>query len=323
MHKVSVIVPVYNAANYLDACIGSILKQDYRNFELILIDDGSKDNSLSIIQNYLSIDSRIQVFHHANHGVSYTRNRGIDLSSGDYILFIDSDDTIEPSYISDFIRPSADHYNLVIQGLNYYVDDKLSRASFNEKEYSEEEIVHLFIEEKLINHGGPYVKLYSRIIISQNNLKFRENIQFGEDLVFFLQYLKCVKKVSCISAVGYNYIIRTGSDSLTQCLNSYKSELQGLFYIQDSLQSLMPQSKYSRDIKEFITRLCYRVILSGISDKIPIRTIWKDLTNVFGLKNYFILSNKRFMILSQLFILSPRLYFLCRFGINKSKYPYR
>jgi len=99
MKKTSVIVPVYNAEKYLDKCIQSILNQDYKNIEVILIDDGSLDNSGNICDEYAKVDSRVKVVHKKNGGVSSARNCGIDIATGEFIMFVDSDDYIEYNMI--------------------------------------------------------------------------------------------------------------------------------------------------------------------------------------------------------------------------------
>ena len=104
---VSIIVPVYNVEQYLRRCIESILSQTYHNFELILVDDGSTDSSGAICDEYALADERIHVIHKPNGGVSSARNAGIDTAKGEYILFVDSDDRVEPQHISNMI-PSAD-----------------------------------------------------------------------------------------------------------------------------------------------------------------------------------------------------------------------
>ena len=97
--QISIIVPVYNSEKYLDACIDSILSQSFRDFELILVDDGSKDSSAQICDEYASQDTRVRVIHKANGGVSAARNDGLDIAKGEYITFIDSDDWVEREYL--------------------------------------------------------------------------------------------------------------------------------------------------------------------------------------------------------------------------------
>ena len=104
MRKVSVIVPVFNAEKTLHRCVDSILTQTYSNFELILIDDGSQDQSGSICDDYAKIDERVTVVHKENGGPSSSRNKGLNICSGDYVCFVDADDRVEEGYIESFFR---------------------------------------------------------------------------------------------------------------------------------------------------------------------------------------------------------------------------
>ena len=121
MSKISVIVPVYNAEKYLSRCIDSILNQTYKNFELILINDGSKDNSIEILRKYENIDDRIKVIDNSNNGVSKTRNIGVRLAEGEYIQFIDSDDFIDKNMFEYAINVmEQENADLVMTG--FYLD---------------------------------------------------------------------------------------------------------------------------------------------------------------------------------------------------------
>ena len=104
MPLVSIVVPVYNAQAFLSICVESILNQTFDDFELLLIDDGSKDQSLQVMRELSKRDTRIRLFHHENHGAGYTRNRGIQLASGQYITFIDADDFVDNNYLETFMN---------------------------------------------------------------------------------------------------------------------------------------------------------------------------------------------------------------------------
>ena len=101
MNLVSIVVPVYNAENYLTDCVDSIRAQSYQNIEILLVDDGSTDTSASLCDQLGQLDPRIRVIHNSNHGVSNARNTGLDQATGEYILFVDSDDTISPNLVRD------------------------------------------------------------------------------------------------------------------------------------------------------------------------------------------------------------------------------
>ena len=120
MPEISVIVPIYNSDQYLDRCIQSVLAQSFRDFELILIDDGSKDNSFIISKQYADSDSRIVLVRQDNGGVSSARNHGLDLATGRYVCFIDSDDYVCEDYLEKLYTKAGLKAELVFSGMNYF-----------------------------------------------------------------------------------------------------------------------------------------------------------------------------------------------------------
>lgn len=206
--KISVIVPVYKVEKYLPECIESILSQTYTNFELLLIDDGSPDNSGQICDEYATRDSRIRVFHKENGGVSSARNLGIDNAKGKWIAFIDSDDTIEPNYLSNFGHNDSNYVQLYAQGYRIIgIDSKIHYRRLPNQSNTTKEDAFKYLEESDINNS-PVFKLYSLSIIKQHSLRFDENTSYGEDHLFTLEYFKHVDKVFLSSECGYNYIRR-------------------------------------------------------------------------------------------------------------------
>lgn len=205
---VSIIVPIYNAEHYLVQCLDSIINQTYRNLEIILIDDGSIDNSLSICNLYASIDERIIVVHKENGGVSSARNHGIIKSKGYYILFVDSDDTIERTYVEDLVIVNEDDsYDLIICGFKeVYTYKNLSRINL----ISENLSGNIKDDYYKLNDfcKSPYVKLYKAEIIRNKNILFPLTIRIGEDQVFNHLYLHYVTKYNFVNKSLYNYYIR-------------------------------------------------------------------------------------------------------------------
>lgn len=131
--RISVIVPVYNAEKYLTQCVESILRQDFTDFELLLINDGSKDKSGLICDEYAQKDQRVKVFHKENSGVSSTRNLGIDKAQGEYIAFIDSDDYVDSNYLSILTNVTAD---LIVTGYKKLGNGREQGFGAMKKEYS-------------------------------------------------------------------------------------------------------------------------------------------------------------------------------------------
>lgn len=210
MCVVSVIVPVYKVENVLHYCIDSILNQTYKNFELILVDDGSPDDSGKICDKYAKKDNRIKVIHKENGGVSSARNCGIDAAKGKYICFVDSDDYVNKNYLEILIRTKSEHpefdniwcyfqtvtdYDSTVG--NLIVDD-------NKNIYSVKDIMTL--HEKWLD-AGPVCKLYDRKTILENGLTFDSNLSLGEDLIFNFQYLDCTNgKILVIPKKLYSYV---------------------------------------------------------------------------------------------------------------------
>lgn len=201
----SVIVPVYNAEKTISKTIDSILQQSYKNFELILINDGSKDNSLSVCLNYKKKDSRVKVLDFPNGGVACARNRGLRVAQGERICFVDADDSV----LSDWLKCYSEYSDadLMIEG-HVAVTEK---GKTNNSDDDELFIGERFIEgiEK-VSRGGrlnmPWNKCYKREIIQENNLKFMEGCDLFEDLIFTLQYIQKATSLRLISYCGYEYL---------------------------------------------------------------------------------------------------------------------
>ena len=156
---VSIIIPVYNAEKRLVKCIDSILTQSYIHFELLLINDGSKDSSGTICDAYAQKDNRVKVFHKENGGASSARNIGIERATGEYIVFVDSDDYVEKDYLSAFfVDPlNEDKFTFVVQSLKNLYDDgiEIKQSVFKEGLYSEDNFSELFSINEIHRRGYP------------------------------------------------------------------------------------------------------------------------------------------------------------------------
>ena len=185
--NISIIIPVYNAERTLRKCIDSIMVQEYKDFELILIDDGSKDMSSQICDEYAAKDKRIKVIHKQNGGVSSARNAGLEIAQGQWITFVDSDDYISDHYLFDLKDSMAD---LVICEICYLVGNKFT-DSLNVIECKDLTLIH-FIRDYLNNPilRAPWAKFYRCELVG--NIRFHEDMKIGEDACFVFQYLtKC------------------------------------------------------------------------------------------------------------------------------------
>lgn len=218
--KVSIIVPVYKVEKYLSQCIESIISQTYTDWELLLIDDGSPDNSGKICDEYALKDSRIRVFHKENAGVGAARNTGLENAKGVFIVFVDSDDFCEELYLSNF-RIDSSSADLVIQGFKKYTTEKTSGKFFHHRFYTSEKLITAILDNDLLSFGAPYCKLFRQDIITQNNIRFSTKYSFGEDTYFFFDYLTHIDNLQMVDSTGYCYRCEQG-DSLSMKNHEFK-----------------------------------------------------------------------------------------------------
>lgn len=206
-NKVSIIIPVYNASKYLDKCIESLINQSYKKIEIIIIDDGSTDNSLEIIQSYASENDNIRYYSQNNQGVSSARNKGISLSSGEYIFFIDADDWVEREYIEKMVENVGEDTDFVycdwiIESKEKNIIDSVMKYGFNNSEEASE-----LLEFYIINRAGcaPWGKLFKKSIIDKNKIRFLKNLPIAEDYLFIINYLTKSNKIKYVSIPMIHY----------------------------------------------------------------------------------------------------------------------
>ena len=220
MPKVSVIVPVYKVEKYIGQCIESILSQTFKDFELILVDDGSPDSSGAICDQYAQKDSRIQVFHKENGGVSSARNYGIEKAKGEWLCFVDSDDWIEPTYLGDFELGKCDA-DIYMQG---YVKEKdgsvIAKHDFEQCDNDEFFTILSFSEDNYIINS-PCFKLFKRSIVMNHYVRFDTNTSYGEDHLFSLTYVLFARSAHYSLGTGYIYRV-SEAESLTQRVVPFK-----------------------------------------------------------------------------------------------------
>ena len=197
--KVSIIVPIYNTEKYLTKCLDSITNQTYRNLEIILVDDGSSDNSGKIADDYAKKDKRIQVIHQKNAGQSAARNVGIKKSTGDYLSFIDSDDEIRLDYTEKLLNLYDDEASITACGHQYKrLKENTSKNLYQSplRPRHKNESKKAYILQLLAKDGRMYScnnKLFRASIIKDNSLAFDIKLNFAEDTKFVLDYLKKAK----------------------------------------------------------------------------------------------------------------------------------
>lgn len=198
---ISIIVPVYNSEKYLRRCVDSILAQDYGNFELLLIDDGSIDNSGNICDEYASLDARVKVFHKVNGGVSTARNVGVDNAKGKWITFVDSDDFIEKSYLN--IGDST--ADIIFQ--NYVTTGTSEKSKYAKMKISNLESLKDFLNNEAHKElfRTPWGKFFKKSIIKEHDLRFNTKYSIGEDTLFILEYMCYCVSLDFLSTSYYCY----------------------------------------------------------------------------------------------------------------------
>lgn len=264
---ISVIIPVYNVEKYLKRCMDSVLKQTYSNIEIIIVDDGSKDTSGSLCDEYGKKDSRITVFHKENGGLSSARNFGLERVSGNYVCFIDSDDFIHENYISfmydKIIKNDADI--CYCKSTKFTDDAQIKNEIENEKTVvieKEEAIKQLLLNDGIIKNYIP-LALYKKTLF--DNIRFPEGSNF-EDIATTYKILDASKKIIVNNKTLYYYFIN--NDGITQKMKK---------------QDIVDRFNNMNEREKFINQ--YYPNLQKVSDKYMFRiylVILKDL-----IKNYF------------------------------------
>lgn len=218
--RVSVIVPIYQVEAYLPKCLDSILAQTFTDYELILVNDGTKDGCPAIMQTYADRDSRIRQVHKENGGLSSARNAGLDVARGEYIAFLDSDDYVTPNWLEEIVH-AADETGAEQVLYNYalVVDDK-EQGAYLKFETETIDVDRLGLDKYFYRYWMPYKhgqeawsKLYRRSVIEENGLRFAPNKEvFAEDTHFSAMYLMHTHTIAAISQ-PYVYYVQRG-DSL-------------------------------------------------------------------------------------------------------------
>lgn len=295
----SIIVPVYNVEKCISRCIDSILSQTYENWILILVDDGSPDKSGEICERYSQQDSRIRVYHKSNGGVSSARNYGIEYAEGDAILFVDSDDELLPSYIESFIDSNIDiDHSLIFQGCICYSNKSKREWRCPDRVYEKDSFSDAINDLELFKHGGPYCKLYSLKVIKENRIRFNENLENYEDLIFFLEYITLIDSLIFSSCLGYIYHVQEGGLHLK--LSTYSSER---LLLDSYINKISVYSDASDNIKAYSLVFLIRVIKSlhrekGVNEIIKVTRDYKKI--LWYSTKYLSLKSKLLLIIFRL-----------------------
>lgn len=210
--KISIICPTYNCEKYIKDCIDSVIAQDYLNWELIIVDDGSTDRTPQIVDCFLKRDNRIKYFFKKNEGQGIARNYGLNYATGDYITFLDADDYLDNNYLSQvvpFIKNKTP--DVISTNFKYIKKDKSITISLSKetKEFGFCESYDCFLKDNIF-HSAPWAKFYSAAFINKNGIAF-PSFKAREDS-YFLNYVFCLSNISlALPLFGYNVRIREGS----------------------------------------------------------------------------------------------------------------
>ncbi len=215
MPLVSIIVPIFNAEKNLRRCIDSILNQTYKDIEVILLNDGSSDNSGQICDEYALSDNRVRVIHKENTGVSDTRNQGISMAEGDYIQFLDSDDWITSDATSSLVRAAVKYQcDMVIADFYRVINERVSQKGAIEEAGLMDR--HSFATNMMQDpadfyYGVLWNKLYKRSVIEEQLLRMDNNISWCEDFMFNLEYVRHIQSIYVLKIPIYYYVKTKGS----------------------------------------------------------------------------------------------------------------
>lgn len=248
---ISVIVPIYNKQDCLEKCIASIQRQSYKNIEILLVDDGSTDNSFEIAASIASADARIKLFKKSNGGVSSARNEALDNATGSYITFVDADDWIENDFLKDMLEFAVQNNAEIICSnftFDKVVDGKLLQVTPNQvskvESYNVDDVCHEItkIYDRKIGWEN-CSKLFSKKAI--HNVKYDEDITNGEDWLFFCKTLKNIEHLAITPITGYHYVYMSNSASnmvnksyVSACIASERSLNIGLPFTSTDIDSI-------------------------------------------------------------------------------------
>lgn len=228
--KLSIIIPVYNRADYIGSCLENLIKIQTDEMEILIVDDGSADESLSLCRDYEKNDKRIKVYHKKNGGVSSARNLGIKHASGEYLMFVDSDDIVCSDVLSEFLKKK---WEKDIYFFDYYIDDgqlRYCKRDLTMEQKNGHFLLHTFLSLK---NNMIWNNLYKASVLKSNEVQFREDIKMGEDLLFNLEFAECAKNWDYIQQPIYTYNMATVGSALKVTRLSYIHDYTQMYNIME------------------------------------------------------------------------------------------
>ncbi|TDD75929.1 glycosyltransferase [Flavobacterium caseinilyticum] len=309
---ISIVIPVYNVEEFFHQCVNSIISQSYTNIEIILVDDGSTDTSGKLCDEYSKLDSRIKVIHQKNAGLSAARNKGLELVTGDYIWFVDSDDWIaeDALKILNFELKKSKAEIVTFSNFQYIETSKTTKDNFINKK-SELIDGKTFITSGYKLEIAPWIYVYQRDFLVKNNISFREDIKIHEDEFFLLDCFSKVNKIICIEDRLYYHRIRANSlmrsnriddkvysfsEAISLCVANKKKYLFNDFWSKKQFHyQLMFYSLYFKNNVANSKQLFNKVKKIKVDylsdDNMKLRLLKIIHNNSFSLFKYYILRN--------------------------------
>ena len=295
--KISIIIPVYNSENTLQRCLDSVLAQTFTDFECLLINDGSKDRSGDICDEYARKDSRVKVFHKENGGVSSARNVGLENAIGEWVTFCDSDDDVTATWLENYLPISSDSV-LVVQGLKLIDNNVFRLCKGIPNRYSISEGLHELDSFKSV--GYTPVKIFNMSIINKYNIRFDTEYKYREDELFVLQYSVFCETMEIKDVVNYNYYVPNWAVKYNEHLPYSQYEKmwdavcaiengRNTYFLQEYLSSIIYGALWDNDVvSEMRARILsvrkkVGILLLKSKSVLPLRVIWLiDCTGVFS-----------------------------------------
>lgn len=209
MPEVSILIPAYNAENYLSQCLDSVLAQTFRDMQVVVIDDGSKDGTWKILQEYAAKDERIEIHHQENHGVAETRNSLLSYSLGEWLLFVDADDWIE-AHMCEYMISTAVRERVDVVVCGHIVNDGVADSHFCETIYDKNQLILEFLKHKLLRG-----QLWNKLIRGDvaRKVSFTKDVGYGEDALYCWSLFQYIDKLLLSTCQLYHYRLNENSIS--------------------------------------------------------------------------------------------------------------
>ena len=283
--QLSIIVPIYNVAPYLRKCVDSLLAQDYADYEIILVDDGSTDDSGIVCDRLAAADPRVTAIHQLNGGVSSARNAGLEAATGEYVAFVDADDALLGGALKNM---STENSDLVVAG---YAKGNQVCTPADDQLFEGAEQISSFLDSSILMDKLPllntvWCKMFKSELIQSAGLKFDETLRYGEDKLFVLKYLTHVESVRTISTTVYDYIVREGSLSCDESSDKHLTQVLSLIEKYEPILAELNKKYLCPSIKglyhyDLVGRYCARV-LTELAKRTSVLLTIDNLKKIYG-----------------------------------------